>query len=51
MAHGSRVMAHAKRLVVQGSWLMAKKNLALDRQARALASCMARNFLGGMGTA
>ena len=29
MAHGSRLMAHASRRVAQGSWLMAKKNLAL----------------------
>ena len=29
MAHGSRPMAHASRLVAQGPWLMAKKNLAL----------------------
>ena len=29
MAHGSRLMVHATRLVAQGSWLMIEKNLAL----------------------
>ena len=29
MVHGSKLMAHASRLVVKGSWLMAKKDLAV----------------------
>ena len=29
LAQGSRLMAHASRLVFQGSWFMAKKKLAL----------------------